>query len=994
MRKNFDIPSIRQKLAGKQGRQYWRSLDELAETDEFQDLLQHEFPEGADQWLNPVSRRGFLKLMGASLALGGLAACTGANPEKIVPYVQAPEEVVPGGKPLFFATGTTLGGVALGLLAESHQGRPTKLEGNPDHPASLGATSAIAQATVLDLYDPDRSQAVTKNGAADSWSNFLSELNNTLTSDANLRILTETVTSPSLAAQIQAVLDQFPQVQWHQYEPVNRDNARQGALAAFGQDANPIYRFDQADVILSLDADFMADPGAGVRYSRDFSEKRRVRAEKTAMNRLYVAEPTPSITGAMADHRLAVRPSQMLGLAQSLAAALGVSVAAPEGELSDVPANWLTAVADDLKTHAGTALVVAGPAQPPAVHALVHAINDVLGNVGQTVVYTDPLEANPVDQTESLRELVGAMNTGAVDALLIIDANPVYTAPADLDVAGALANVGFTARLGLHEDETSEQCQWHIPARHYLESWGDARAFDGTVTLMQPLIEPLYAASKSPYQLLSAIVGQPDLTNYDLVRDYWAGQIADEFETFWKQARRDGLIADSAFSPATVTVDVAAVSAAAESVASNSVDLEIIFRPDPTVWDGRYANNGWLQELPKPLTKLTWDNAAHISPATAEQLGVAKEDVLEFTVDGRTARAPVWVMPGQAPDTITLHLGYGRAKAGQVGQGLGVNAYALRASDTLWAGSASVGQTGEQYPLATTQNHYNMEGRHLVRAGTIGAFEADPEFPHHMVHELPEISLMPQYDYDSYAWGMAVDLNACNGCNACLTACQSENNIPVVGKEQVMAGREMNWIRMDTYFDGELDDPKTYHQPVMCQHCEQAPCEVVCPVNATVHDHEGLNLMVYNRCIGTRYCSNNCPYKVRRYNFLHFADEETETLKMQRNPDVTVRTRGVMEKCTFCIQRISQARIEAKKEERDIADGEVVTACQAACPTHAIVFGNINDPDSQVTQAKAEPHNYGILTELNTRPRTTYLAKLRNPNPALEAETASEEESH
>jgi MoCo/4Fe-4S cofactor protein with predicted Tat translocation signal len=991
MRKNFDVPALRKRLAGLNGQKYWRSLEELAETEEIQDFLKHEFPQGTDQWLNPLSRRNFLKLMGASLALGGLTACTAGLPEKIVPYVEPPEAVVPGGKPLFFATAAQLGGVALGVLAESHEGRPTKIEGNPDHPASLGATDTFAQASVLGLYDPDRAQTITKDGAASNWAAFTSELKGELekqraSGGAGLRLLTETITSPTLAGQLQAILAEFPQAKWHQYEPVNRDNARRGALIAFGEDVNPVYRFDQAEVVLSLDADFLASGPTGVRYARDFSQKRRVRADKAEMNRMYVVESTPSVTGAMADHHLPVRPSQMEGFVLALAAGLGLDVSTAEGDLSDVPEAWISAVARDLQAHQGSSLVLAGHNQSPLVHALAHAINDKMGNVGQTVFYTEPLEANPVDQTESLRELVEDMNAGVVNLLVIIEANPVYNAPVDFDFAEALPKVNFRVRLGLYEDETSALCQWRIPVRHCLESWGDALAFDGTATLMQPLIEPLYADSKSAHQLLVTMTGQSDLTNYALVREYWASQKSEDFETFWKQTRHDGFIVDTALPSKPVSVDLAAVKSAVEtSSKSSAADLEIVFRPDPSIWDGRFANNGWLQELPKPLTKLTWDNAAFISPATAERLGLSTGDVVELTYNGRTVKAPVWIMPGQANDTITLNLGYGRERVGQVGNGVGVNAYALRTANAPWAGTGlQIRQTGEQYRLASTQTHYNMEGREPVRVGTLAQFEEEPDFPQHLVHTPEDLSLMPDYDYNSYAWGMVVDLNTCVGCNACVTACQAENNIPIVGKEQVLAGREMHWIRIDAYFEGDLDDPQTYHQPVMCQHCEQAPCEVVCPVNATVHDHEGLNVMVYNRCIGTRYCSNNCPYKVRRFNFLQFSDQKTETLKMQRNPDVTVRVRGVMEKCTYCIQRISHARIDAKKEDRRIQDGEVVTACQAACPTHAIVFGDVNDPNSQVSQLKAEPHNYGLLTELGTRPRTTYLARLRNPNPELE----------
>jgi len=995
MRKNFDVPTIRERLAGKTGKKYWRSLDEIAETEEFQDLLRHEFPAGADQWQNSVSRRSFLKLMGASLALGGLTACSSVDLEKIVPYVEQPEDVVPGGKPLFFATATQLRGVAMGLLAESHQGRPTKLEGNPQHPASLGATSAIGQATVLDLYDPDRSQEITQRGLSATWDDFVTALNAQLSGDGTgVRILTETITSPSLAALLQAVLDKYPQAQWHQYEPLNTDNVRRGALLAFGQDVNPVYDFTQADVVLSLDNDFMGVGPGAVRYARDFSSKRRVREQNAAMNRLYVVEATPTVTGGIADHRLALRPGMTLAFAQALAAQLGLDIAAP-AELPGVPENWLTALAEDLQANAGQSLVVAGDNQPPEVQAVVHAINEALGNVGQTVNYTEPLSANSIDQTESLKTLVDDMNAGQVDTLIIIDANPVYNAPADLNVAGAMSGVGFTVRMGMHVDETSAQCEWQIPGRHYLESWGDARAFDGTITMVQPLIEPLYPQSKSPYQLFSAMLGQPDVSNYDLVRDYWVGEVSTDFETFWKQVRHDGLIADSALSPLSVSVDTTAVNTAVTAVEAGITGLDLDFRPDPSVWDGRYANNGWLQELPKPHNKLTWDNAAYVSPATAESLGVTTGDVITLVLNGRSVDAPVWVMPGQARDAISLSLGYGRTQVGQVGQDVGVNAYLLRASDTLWSGTGLLAtKTGQTYALATTQNHFLMEERDPVRTGTLAQFAENPAITQHEEHIPSDLTLMPQYDNTGHSWGMVVDLSVCNGCNACVTACQAENNIPVVGKEQVINGREMQWIRIDTYFDGDIDTPKSYSQPVMCQHCEQAPCEVVCPVGATNHDHEGLNVMVYNRCIGTRYCSNNCPYKVRRFNFLHFADETTEQLKMQRNPNVTVRTRGVMEKCTYCVQRISAARIEAKNNNGTIADGEVVTACQAACPMHAIVFGNINDPDSEVSRTKEEPHNYGLLTETGTRPRTTYLARLNNPNPALEMEPESEGEAH
>ncbi len=1013
MRKNFDLSAMRQQLAEQQGKSYWRSLDELAATPEFQDLLRHEFPQHADQWHDTLNRRTFLKLMGASLALGGLTACRSAPPEKVVPYVRAPEEVVPG-EPLFFATATQLGGVATGVLAESHLGRPTKIEGNPDHPGSLGATDLFTQAEVLSLYDPDRAQSVTQAGLVNTWTNLLTTIavameQQQASDGAGLRILTETVTSPAMAAQLRTLLAEYPAAHWHQYEPINRDHERLAALRVFGEDVHLVYQVEKADTILALDADFMAAGPIGVRYARDFSTRRTVRvadgdAADATMNRLYVAETTPTVTGSIADHRLPLRPSEMEQLVQALAAALGVagSEAPPP---ATVPADWIEAVAADLRENAGRSLVMAGRTLSPTAHALVFAINEVLGNVDETLYYTAPLAAEPVTQVESLRELTDAMAAGEVELLFIIDANPVYDAPADFEFGQHLRNVDLRIRMGLYEDETSALCQWHVPSLHSLEAWRDARAYDGSVTLTQPLIEPLYD-DRSPYQLFAALLGQPGLLDHDVVRSYWQAALADDeedgedddedggaFEQFWRETLFVGVMAESALPAKAVNVDRAAVQTLVDDAVATdrptAATLELALRPDPTIWDGRFANNGWLQELPKPITKLTWDNAALISPATAEQLGLAPESVVVIELADRAVRAPVWVLPGQADGAVTLHLGYGRQRAGRVGTDIGVDAYRLRTATAFWAGAGvALRTTDATYPLATTQSHYRMEDRHLVRGGTLDLFHAEPDFPHHVVHEPPDISLFDAWDYPENAWGMAVDLNTCNGCNACVIACQAENNIPVVGKEQVLVGREMHWMRIDTYFEGELDDPDVVHQPVMCQHCEQAPCELVCPVHATVHDSEGLNVMVYNRCIGTRYCSNNCPYKVRRFNFLEYHEPDgVETLEMQHNPDVTVRVRGVMEKCTYCIQRISAARIHAKKENRPIRDGEVQTACQSACPMQAITFGNINDPDARVAAAKAEPHNYGILTHLGTRPRTSYLAKLRNPNPLLVTET-------
>ncbi len=984
-----DLEAIRARLQAERGQQYWRSLEEVAATEEFAAFLAHEFPHQAAAWHDPVSRRRFLQLMGASLALAGLSACARQPEEHIVPYVRPPEEIVPG-KPLFFATALPLGGIANGVLAESHMGRPTKIEGNPEHPASLGATDVFAQAAVLSLYDPDRSQVVSHAGRISTWSAFLTAISAPLETQrlkkgAGLRVLTETVTSPTLASQLDTLRTTFPLAGWHQYEPVTCDTARSGARLAFGEPVNTLYRFDKADVVLALEADFLSPGPGSLRYARDFTAKRQVRAGHTAMNRLYVIESTPSLTGAMADHRLPLRPSMMAAFAHAVARELGVFTEHEvPGETPAPLAQWARVVARDLQQHRQTSLVMVGEQQPPGVHALAHAMNHALGNVGSTVLYTAPVEAQPGEHMESLDALVKDMEAGKVDMLVMLGGNPVYTAPADFHFPERLSTVNLRLHLGLYEDETSALCHWHIPEAHALEAWSDARAYDGTVTIMQPLIAPLYGG-KSAHELLVALLGQPERSGYTVVRDYWQSQHhGEDFERFWRTALHDGLLPDTALPPRqTPSPSVPTAAAAMPSAAPQG--LELIFRPDPTVWDGRFANNGWLQELPKPLTKLTWDNAALLSPTTAARLGLRNEEVVELHYQGRTVRAPVWIMPGHADDAVTIHLGYGRWRAGRVGTGTGFNAYALRTSNAPWFSSGlEIRTTGERYPLASTQHHHSMEGRHLVRSGTLEHFLAQPHFVHDMVHTPPpELTLYPQHAYEGYAWGMAIDLNACIGCNACTIACQAENNIPIVGKTEVARGREMHWLRIDRYYKGTLDNPETYHQVVLCMHCENAPCEVVCPVGATVHSSEGLNDMVYNRCVGTRYCSNNCPYKVRRFNFLQYADYQTPSLQALRNPNVTVRTRGVMEKCTYCVQRINAARIEADKENRHIRDGEVVTACQAACPTGAIVFGDLNDPHSRVTRLKSDPLHYGLLAELDTRPRTTYLAQLRNPHPEL-----------
>ncbi len=977
------IEDLRNRLSNGKGREYWKSLDAVADMEEFRELLEKEFPRETSTWGEGFSRRDFLKVMGASLSLAGLTSCVKQPEEKIVPYVKAPELLVPG-KPMYYATAFVLGGYATGVLAKSHMGRPTGIEGNPDHPASLGAADTYATASILQLYDPDRSQVVMNNGGVSSWEKFslsfrpLLEVQRSL-KGAGLRILTENITSPTLGSQINAILAQFPEATWHQYEPCGLDNVREGMKDLFGEYLQPRYKFDKADVILSLDGDFIGTGPGNVRHAYDFANRRRVSGKTADMNRLYCAESTPTVTGGMADHRFRMKASDVELFARSVASQLNVN--GVSGSITVVDAKTLAVLVKDLQAHRGASIVIAGNHQPAVVHALAHAMNVTLGNVGNTVEYTDPVEVKAVNHGASLKSLADDIANGAVDMLLVLGGNPAYTAPADLKFGDLLAKVPFTARLGMYDDETSANCHWHLPESHYLETWSDARSIDGSSTIMQPLILPLYQ-SKSAHELLDMMFGD-SRPGDDIVKTYWRSISGEAgFETFWRESLNDGVVAGTMLQSKQVAMN----SVDWKFSSSRSNGLEIMFRPDPSVYDGRFANNGWLQELPKQITRITWDNVALMSPRTIEKLGLKNSELVTLSFNGVTVKAPAWIQPGHPDDAVTLHLGYGRTKAGRVGDGVGANAFALRTSSTPWSGNgAEVKGTGEIYPVAGTQDHWSMEGRPIIRETTAAEFPEHPDFARHMAHQpTDKESFYPPYEYDGYAWGMTIDLNACTGCNACMIACQSENNIPVVGKKQVENGREMHWIRVDRYYVGNnLDNPELAVMPVACQHCENAPCEPVCPVAATTHDHEGLNVMTYNRCVGTRYCSNNCPYKVRRYNYLQYSDTETKQFQLMHNPDVTVRNRGVMEKCTYCVQRISAARIDAKKEDRLIRDGEIVTACQSVCPAQAITFGDINDKSSKVSKMKADPRDYGLLAELNTKPRTSYLAKLRNPHPEL-----------
>jgi len=949
---------------------YWRSLEELSSSAEFRAFVEDEFPNRTPDWNDPRSRRRFLTLMGASVALAGASACTVQPKEVIVPYVRQPEEVVPG-NPLFYATAMSKAGIATGLLVESHLGRPTKVEGNPEHPASLGATDAVMQASVLTLYDPDRSQTVTRNGAISDWGSFFTALTGArdiagLKQGAGLRILTGAVTSPTLFSQLKEYLTACPLAKWHQYEPCGRHSVRAGAIMSFGRPINTIYRFDRADIIVSLDADFLCSgmPG-GIRYAHDYSERRRAAAVDSNVRppRLYVAEGTPSITGGMADHRFRMRTTEVEAFGFTL--------------MHDPTSP----VAKELNAHRGSSIVIAGEYQSPRVHAMAHSLNQELGNAGKTVLYTDSVEANSADELTSLSELISDMQSGKVETLLILGGNPVYDAPADSEFLDALKKVHFRVHVGTYSNETAAWCHWHVPEAHYLESWSDARAYDGTACVVQPLIAPLYDG-KTPHDILNVLNNHADLSAHDTVRAYWQTQHNGKgFDDFWQTSLHDGVIPGTAF--AEITPPAGKIS---DAPATSIAGLEIVFRPDPAVGDGAMSNNAWLQEMPKPQNKMTWDNAVWVSPKSAQSYGVSTGDMVEIELRGRKVEGPVWIMPGHADESITIHFGYGRTRAGNIADGVGFDAYAIRNSASPWVdGGVQVTRKSRGYVFATTQHTQTMEERDPFRVATFAEYHKDPQFARPEQDRVSDThSMFPLWEYKQHKWGMSIDLAACIGCQACTMACQSENNIAVVGKEEVAKGRHMNWIRVDRYYHGSLDDPQMYFQPVPCMHCENALCELVCPVAATIHSGEGLNEMVYNRCVGTRYCSNNCPYKVRRFNFFLYSDWNTQSLYGMRNPDVTVRSRGVMEKCSYCVQRINRAKIDADKQDRPIADGEIVTACQQACPTQAIIFGDLNNPNSKVSKLKKQLRDYSLLEELDTRPRTTYLARLSNPNPELE----------
>ncbi len=1011
-------------------RTYWRSLAQLEERPESRAFIEREFPEGASELLEGVTRRDMIMLLGASLSLAGLAGCR-RPVEEIVPFVTAPEEMVPG-IPRYYATTMPFRRSAYGLIVESHEGRPTKIEGNPSHPSTLGASSSRVQASVLGLYDPDRSQAVRLKGEPKSWNDFVTawgQLSQAHAADggASLAVLSESFSSPTLARLASELRARYPRVQWATYDAVSDENRLAGLRYATGRDLDLMLRLDRASVILALDADPLLTDPEMIRHARGFAAGRRAGTSGGVMNRLYAVEGVYSLTGAMADHRLRLESRQIAPFLAALAARLAPPEAGAAslgvGSVPGVDSRWIDALAKDLLANRGTGLIVAGERQPAAVHAAVCALNTYLGNTGRTVSYYETKDA-ALPSVSSLTSLVSAIQAGAIKTLVVLGGNPVFDAPADLDFVSAMAKVPQSIALGHTVDETSVKATWHIPRAHYLESWGDARAVGGMLSVVQPLILPLFGG-RTTVEVLGLMAGGQDRPGYDIVRETWKPILGEaEFDRKWNRVLHDGFLAGSELPEVVPTLIAQPLAELARAIgggggatssqtAPGSVsDLEVIFLPSSSLHDGRFANDGWLQELPDPLTKLTWDNPALVSPKTAESLGLANEDWVRLDYAGRSLELPVFILPGMSDGVVALTLGYGRLHAGRIGSGVGFDAFTVRSSKAPGFDSGvRLTKLSRTYPLAATQEHGSMEGRPIIRESTLAELRSEQASrlaPAESAHagdsaqapkkggvpgalgvfqeETHHVSLWKEHTYNQgHQWGMTIDLNTCIGCNACMVACQSENNVPVVGKLQVAKGREMHWIRVDRYFSGDPSgSPEVVFQPVPCMHCEDAPCEQVCPVAATVHDGEGLNVMVYNRCIGTRYCSNNCPYKVRRFNFFNFTKDTPDILKLAMNPDVTVRARGVMEKCTYCTQRINRVKIDAKLAGRTVRDGDVKTACQQACPTSAIEFGDLRDASSQVVKAKADPRNYALLGELNTKPRTTYLAKVRNPNPDLE----------
>ncbi len=959
---HFDLARIRQ-LTGNGSKRFWSAVEELLDEEQFQDWLRAEFPSAAALIEDP-GRRQFLKLMGASLLLSGLGGCGETKSDHARPYVNQPEAERPG-VPKQYATAVLFEGFAQPVLAKTFDGRPVKLDGNPDHPAVSGKSDVFMQAAIFGLYDPERSQVPRHNGTPATWAQFARKLAEVRRSwrgngGQGLRILSGDTTSPTLVRQLNALTQGLPNARWHCFEPVGAQLADEATALAFGRPLQRHLALEHCETIVSLEDDLLGSGLGQVSHARGWSANRREPSDGKQRVRLHVAESTPTATGAVASSRLPCNPSRLVALALGLGARLDTE-GWTEPELTAAEKQWLDRAVPELNAHAGRSLLTAGAHLEPAIQAMAAVINDRLGNTGKTVWYSEPIRPATA---HSFDELLADIDSGAVETLVLIDCNPAYTAAANSNFAQRLSRVPHRIHAGLYADETAALCEWHLPLSHALESWSDARAVDGTATIIQPVLPTLYE-TRSAHQFVEMLLGNDDLSGEAAVRQTWQQTFGADFDQRWLKALHDGFVADTAAAP----VEAAAKAPSPPSIAAPTDELEIVFRPDPHVWDGRFANIAWLQELPKPLSKLTWDNVIEISPAIAAKFSVSNGDVLEVRLQDRALRGPALITPGQATQTVALSFGYGRRAGGEVAEGIGYDAFAVRPDSRSWLAEGQISRTDSQYPLASMQLHHRMEGADLVREVTDrNPATAPPK-------DTP--TLYPPVPESEHAWGMVIDLDTCIGCNACIAACNAENNVAIVGKDQVARGREMIWLRVDHYYRGDIENPDNFFQPVPCMHCERAPCEMGCPVHATVHSPDGINQMVYNRCIGTRTCSSYCPYKVRRFNWYDWRDF-AEASEAQRNPDVTVRSRGVMEKCTYCTQRVQAAHVQADIENRPLNRDEVATACQQACPTTAIVFGDLNDPESAVSKLRKSSRHYALLEELGTRPRTTYLAKWKD----------------
>ena len=951
-------------------RRFWSSIEELLDEDEFRKWVSAEFPAASSMFDDP-GRRQVLKLMGASLLLAGLTGCGETKSDHALPYVNQPDDLVPGA-PRYYATGMFFEGYVQPVIATTYSGRPTKLDGNPDHPVTRGASDSFIQSAVFDLYDPERSKVPLRDGVPSTWSAFAGELVDLRVrwrerNGQGLRILTGATTSPTLIRQITELQKQFPKMRWFRFETAGTASQDEAMRLAFGRVVTPHFRFDKCNVIVSLDEDLLGPGSHQVTHANGWAQHRGEAAPGRGRSRLHVAESVPSLTGTVASVRLPCDPTRVTALAQAIGAEFAVA-GFVRPELRPQEHKWLDRALGELRENAGHSLLTIGPHLDPQLQALAPIVNERLKNWGVTVWYSDPLHV-PDDDAQPLAALVQELTAGAVDTLITIDCNPAYSCPGFLRFNEHFARAATRIHAGLHVDETALLCRWHLPLSHALESWCDGRAVDGTATIIQPVIAPLYA-SRSTHQLIDLLMGVNDPALDAAVRTTWRGTFGTDFEERWTRALHDGFVAGSAAQPVTIPAQPPGASQQ-KAVAGDQV--EIVFSLDPSVWDGRFANVAWLQELPKPLTKITWDNVIAVSPAIASQYALSNSDIAEVTIGGRSVRGPIWIVPGQAPRTVALSFGYGRRAGGDIAMGIGYDAFSIRPAEMAWLARGSIARVEGDHTIATTQAHHRIDGFDFIREVTV----SNPRTP----TPKDQSTIYPDWNdtalvenIPQHAWGMVIDLDLCIGCNACISACNVENNVLVVGKDQVSRGREMLWLRVDRYYTGDPENPRSYFQPVPCMHCEKAPCEMGCPVHATVHSPEGINQMVYNRCIGTRTCSSYCPYKVRRFNwydYRHFAEAEQAV----KNPDVTVRSRGVMEKCTYCTQRIEAAHVAADKENRSLRRDEVVTACQQACPTKAIVFGDLKDEGSTVATRRRSGRHYVLLEDLGTRPRTTYLAR-------------------